>query len=145
MYVAAVLKRKGGDVVTVAPTDPIGAVVRRLAQERIGAVVILDDQGRPAGILSERDIVRALAGEGARALERTAADLMTRHVLTGRPGDTVAQIMQLMTQRRIRHVPILDDDGRMAGLVSIGDVVKARLDETEMEVESMRGYVAGLA
>lgn len=143
MHVAAVLKRKGSRVVSTSPTESVEEVARLLTRERIGAAVVMEGD-RLAGILSERDIVRAIAAEGAAALSRTAADLMTREVRTGRPGDTVAEIMALMTERRIRHVPILDDDRRMLGVVSIGDVVKARLDETELEVDSLRGFVAAI-
>lgn len=145
MHVAAVLKRKGTDVVTVRPSDSIGDVARTLTRHRIGAAVVMEDGGStlPCGIVSERDIVRAVAADGAVALDRPASELMTRQLVTGTPTDTVAQLMAVMTERRIRHVPIIED-GRMVGVISIGDVVKSRLDETEMEVESLRGYVAGI-
>lgn len=143
MHVAAVLKRKGSSVVTVRASDAIADVARVLAQHRIGAVLVVDDSGRPAGILSERDIVRALAGDGRATLQRHAADLMTREIVTCQCTDTMAQVMALMTERRIRHLPAMDGD-RIAGMISIGDAVKARLDDAELEVESLRGYVAGL-
>lgn len=143
MHVAAVLKRKGNTVVTVRASDTVADVARVLAQHRIGAVLVVDEARRPAGILSERDIVRALAGEGRTALPRPAAELMTRDIVTCQPTDTMAQVMALMTERRIRHLPVMDGD-RLAGLISIGDAVKARLDDAELEVESLRGYVAGL-
>lgn len=143
MHIAAVLKRKGSTIITANPEDRVDAVARQLAQHRIGAVLVMKGDGVPAGILSERDIVRAVAADGAAALERPAADLMTRELVTGRPSDTVSQIMAVMTERRIRHLPIVEED-RLVGLVSIGDVVKARLDDAELEVESLRGYVAGM-
>ncbi len=143
MHIAAVLKRKGSTIITANPEDRVDAVARQLAQHRIGAVLVMKGDGVPAGILSERDIVRAVAKDGAAALERPAADLMTRELVTGRPSDTVSQIMAVMTERRIRHLPIVEED-RLVGLVSIGDVVKARLDDAELEVESLRGYVAGM-
>lgn len=143
MHIAAVLKRKGTGIITASPEDRIDAVARKLAHHKIGAVLVMRDDGRPAGILSERDIVRAVAADGAAALERPAGDLMTRDLVTGSPSDTVSQIMGVMTQRRIRHLPILQD-GELVGLVSIGDIVKARLDDAELEVESLRGYVAGM-
>lgn len=145
MHVAAVLKRKGAEVVTVRPGDTIGDVARTLTRHRIGAAVVMEEAGSelPCGIVSERDIVRAIAADGAAALERPASDLMTRQLVTASPTDTVAHLMQVMTDRRIRHVPIVEGD-RMVGVISIGDVVKSRLDETEMEVESLRGYVAGI-
>ncbi|CAO3430750.1 CBS domain-containing protein [Azospirillum endophyticum] len=142
MHVAAVLKRKGNRVVAAAPDDTVAAVTRLLTEHRIGAVLVMDD-GQPVGILSERDIVRAVARDGAAALDRRAADLMTRDLITGAPTDTVADMMAVMTERRIRHVPIVES-GRVAGVISIGDVVKARIDDAELEVESLRGYVAGM-
>ncbi|WP_448205904.1 CBS domain-containing protein [Azospirillum sp. sgz302134] len=143
MHIAAVLKRKGSTIITSNPNDRVDVVARKLAQHRIGAVLVMSDDGSPAGILSERDIVRAVAAEGSAALERPAGDLMTRELVTGRPSDTVSQIMAVMTERRIRHLPIVES-GQLVGLVSIGDVVKARLDDAELEVESLRGYVAGM-
>ncbi|NYZ14310.1 CBS domain-containing protein [Azospirillum sp. RWY-5-1] len=145
MHVAAVLKRKGADVVTVRPGDSIGDVARTLTRHRIGAVVVMEENGSalPCGIVSERDIVRAIAADGAAALDRPASDLMTRQLVTATPADTVAHVMSVMTERRIRHVPIIEDE-RMVGVISIGDVVKTRLDETEMEVESLRDFVAGI-
>lgn len=145
MHVAAVLKRKGADVVTVRPGDSIGDVARTLTRHRIGAVVVMEENGSalPCGIVSERDIVRAIAADGAAALDRPASDLMTRQLVTATPADTVAHVMTVMTERRIRHVPIIEDE-RMVGVISIGDVVKTRLDETEMEVESLRDFVAGI-
>ena len=143
MHVAAVLKRKGDRIVSAAPGDSVAAVTRLLTEHRIGAVLVMDDDGQPVGILSERDVVRAVARDGADALDRPAADLMTRELITGTPTDTVADMMAVMTQRRIRHVPIVES-GQVIGVISIGDVVKARIDDAELEVESLRGYVAGM-
>ncbi len=143
MHVAAVLKRKGNRIVSAAPEDSVAAVTRLLTEHRIGAVLVIDGDGQPVGILSERDVVRAVARDGAGALDRPAADLMTRELITGTPTDTVADMMAVMTQRRIRHVPIVES-GRVVGVISIGDVVKARIDDAELEVESLRGYVAGM-
>ncbi|GLR81316.1 CBS domain-containing protein (plasmid) [Azospirillum oryzae] len=143
MHVAAVLKRKGNRIVSATPGDSVAAVTRLLTEHRIGAVLVMDDDGQPVGILSERDVVRAVARDGADALDRPAADLMTRELITGTPTDTVADMMAVMTQRRIRHVPIVES-GQVIGVISIGDVVKARIDDAELEVESLRGYVAGM-
>ena len=143
MHVAAVLKRKGSRIVSAVPADTIASIAQLLTEHRIGAVLIVGDDGRPVGILSERDIVRAIARDGAGALVRPAADLMTRDLITGRPTDTVADMMAVMTERRIRHVPILENGG-VIGVISIGDVVKARIDDAELEVESLRGFVAGI-
>lgn len=144
MKIAGILKQKGGAIVSVAPTDTIEAVVRDLADKRIGAVVVLDSSRRLLGILSERDIVRSLAQHGARTLEMTAAQLMTANVTTATPDTTVDEAMELMTGGRFRHVPVIDHDA-LCGLISIGDVVKAKIGEAELEVESMRAYVAGAA
>lgn len=143
MHVAAVLKRKGNRIVSAAPADTVAAIARLLTEHRIGAVLVVEEDGRPVGILSERDIVRAIARDGASALSRPASDLMTRELITGRPTDTVADLMAVMTDRRIRHIPILEE-GRIVGVISIGDVVKARIDDAELEVESLRGFVAGI-
>ncbi|ALG72487.1 inosine-5-monophosphate dehydrogenase [Azospirillum thiophilum] len=143
MHVAAVLKRKGNRIVAAAPADTVAAVTRLLTEHRIGAVLVLADDGQPVGILSERDVVRAIARDGAAALDRPAAELMTRELITAAPTDTVADMMAVMTERRIRHVPIVEA-GRVIGVISIGDVVKARIDDAELEVESLRGYVAGM-
>ncbi|CAO3456239.1 CBS domain protein [Azospirillum largimobile] len=137
------MKRKGNRIVSAAPDDTVAAVTRLLTEHRIGAVLVMDDDGQPVGILSERDIVRAVARDSAAALDRPAADLMTRDLITATPTDTVADMMAVMTERRIRHVPIVDA-GRVVGVISIGDVVKARIDDAELEVESLRGYVAGM-
>lgn len=144
MKVRGILDAKGRDVVTIRPDATIATAVHRLALERVGALVVSEDGIRIAGILSERDIVGALAGEGADLLStgRHVADLMTRHVVTCGPDDTVKQLMAEMTRRRIRHLPVVEG-GRIAGIVSIGDVVKSRLEEVEMEATVLRdAYIA---
>lgn len=142
MKVEAILRGKGNRVVSVRPDLAVISVAQRLKTERIGAVVVSDDDRRVLGMLSERDIVHALATQGERALGLVAADLMTRTVITCSPDDTVAHLMQVMTQRRIRHLPVLRD-GVLAGLVSIGDVVKNRIEESEMETRVLRdAYIA---
>jgi CBS domain-containing protein len=140
MYVRDILATKGSRVFTTQPGATIAATTRLLAQHRIGAVLVTDEQEQVVGILSERDIVRGLAAHGSGVVELTVADLMTRDVLRCQPEDTIADIMGVMTARRIRHLPVMEE-GRLAGLVSIGDVVKYRLDETKLEVESLRDYV----
>lgn len=143
MHVVAVLKRKGTDIVSIRPDEAVSAVARTLAERRIGAVLVMDSVGRPVGILSERDIVRGVAGQGSAVLQQPASALMTRELVTCQPTDTVAQVMALMSERRVRHLPVMDGE-RLVGMISIGDVVKARLDDAELEVESLRGYVAGI-
>ncbi len=145
MIVAGILKNKGGGaVISVSPGAAVADVVQKLAMHRIGAVLVVSGVGGLLGILSERDIVRSLAENGAGTLDRTAADLMTSSVITATPQTTVDAAMELMTTGRFRHVPVLDD-GRLVGLVSIGDVVKAKIANAEHEVDSLRSYVAGAA
>jgi CBS domain-containing protein len=144
MMIAGILRQKGGDVVSVAPTHTIDEVCRLLGARRIGAVLVTDPAGHLLGILSERDIVRALPEHGAATLALTAADLMTADVETAHPHTSVEEAMEIMTHGRFRHLPVLED-GALAGLVSIGDIVKARLDEQSVEVDSLKAYVAGVA
>ena len=142
MVIAGILKSKGGVILSVSPQAPVADVVQTLASNRIGAVLVVSSAGALMGILSERDIVRSLAENGAGTLDRTASDLMTSDVTTATPQTTVAEAMELMTSGRFRHVPVLDE-GRLVGLVSIGDVVKAKIADAEHEVDSLRSYVAG--
>ncbi len=140
--VAAVLKHKGYQVTTVDPTATIEHVVHVLAEQRIGAALVIDRAEQLLGIVSERDIVRSLAANGARTLEMTAGQLMTRALQVAHPETTVAQAMAMMTLGRFRHLPVMEHDV-LVGLISIGDVVKARIMEQESEVDSLRAYVAG--
>lgn len=144
MNVDAILKVKGDTVVTIRPTATIAEAVRLLCEKRIGALVVSANGIEPQGILSERDIVHGLGKEGATLLERGVEDLMTKTVVTCLPQDRVADLMALMTERRIRHIPVIRS-GKLAGLVSIGDIVKNRLDEIELETTSLKAYVAGAA
>jgi CBS domain-containing protein len=140
MTVKAILADKGGDVVTVEPTANLAVAARLLAEHRIGALVIVGADRRIVGILSERDIVRALAARGAAALDAPVSEVMTRKVVTCRESETVAGIMELMTAGKFRHLPVVDQ-GRLIGIVSIGDVVKRRLNEIERETAAMRDYI----
>ena len=142
--VAAILKHKGCQVVTAAPTAKIAEVAQTLADKRIGAVLVRDSADQLLGIVSERDIVRSLAANGARTLEMTAGQLMTRALRTATPRSTVVEAMREMTAGRFRHLPVLDD-GLLVGVISIGDVVKARIMEQDYEVESLKTYVSGSA
>lgn len=144
MTVAAMLRHKGHEIVSVRPTEKIAAVAELLSRRRIGAVVVLDAAEQLLGIVSERDIVHALAANSARALEMTAGQLMTRALHTATPETTVEQAMALMTQGRFRHLPVLRH-GALVGIVSIGDVVKARMLQQDHEVDSLRAYVTGTA
>ncbi|MGE5202631.1 MAG: CBS domain-containing protein [Acidobacteriota bacterium] len=144
MNVETILKTKGAAVVTIVPSATIAEAVALLARKRIGALVVSIDGREPLGILSERDIVHGLGARGASLLERQVDEIMTRSVITCSPQDRLADLMALMTERRIRHLPVLQG-GRLAGLVSIGDVVKNRLDEIEWETSSLKTYIAGAA
>jgi CBS domain-containing protein len=142
--VAAILKHKGYQVTSVDPTSSIAGVVGVLAEHRIGAVLVVDRAEQLLGIVSERDIVRSLAANGARTLEMTAGQLMTRALQVAHPETTVAEAMAQMTVGRFRHMPVMERD-TLVGLISIGDVVKARIMEQEDEVDSLKAYVAGSA
>jgi len=140
MLVETILNAKGRDVATVRPDVSLRALAELLAEKRIGAVVVTDAQERLVGIVSERDVVRALARFGERALAMPVADAMTREVKTCRPDDTVEHLMSVMTDGRLRHLPVLVD-GRLGGIVSVGDIVKSRIEESELEARSLRDYV----
>ncbi len=140
--VAAILRHKGSEVITVAPETPIAEVARLLRDRRIGAVLVTDRIAQLLGIVSERDIVTSLAGAGALTLEMTAAQLMTRVLNTIHLATTVEQAMTMMTERRVRHLPVIEQD-RVIGLISIGDVVKARILAQDQAVDSLRAYIAG--
>lgn len=142
--VAAILKHKGFQVSSVSPMARIDEVSQLLADRRIGAVLVLDNAEQMLGIVSERDIVRSLAANGARTLEMTAGQLMTRSLQVARPETSVAEAMQMMTAGRFRHLPVVDH-GTLIGLISIGDVVKARIMQQDAAVESLTAYVAGNA
>jgi CBS domain-containing protein len=140
MTVKAILSRKGNDVITIEPTVTLSDAVKILADRRIGAVVVVGADRQVAGILSERDIVRALAQRGPGALQDAVEQVMTRRVVTCSESDTVAAIMERMTQGKFRHLPVVER-GKLAGLVSIGDVVKHRLEEMEHESNALREYI----
>lgn len=140
MTVKAILSRKGSDVVTADPNATLAEAVRILAARRIGAVVVTGADRRIVGILSERDVVRVLGDKGPSALDLPIAEVMTRKVTTCSMRDTVAELMERMTEGKFRHMPVLDD-GRLAGIVSIGDVVKWRVHEIEDESDALRDYI----
>jgi CBS domain-containing protein len=141
MSVAQILSSKGRAIHTAMATDKLETIARTLADKRIGSVVITDAKGGIAGILSERDIVRAVARNGAGALAQAASSVMSSDVRTCGPGDSEAELMAVMTAHRIRHLPVIED-GRLAGMISIGDVVKFRIEAIEREAEDMKSYIA---
>jgi CBS domain-containing protein len=140
MNVETILNTKGRSVVTIAPEATIGEAVALLKGKGIGAIVVSADGTTVAGILSERDVVHALADRGPAVMAIPVSALMTRHVFTCQPNDGIAELMAEMTKRRIRHLPVVEG-GRLAGIVSIGDVVKNRLDEVESEATSLRQFI----
>ena len=140
MFVSDILAQKGGLVFTVTPGTSIAQLSQQLSTRRIGSVLVLDGEGSVAGIVSERDLVRALASHGAKAKELEARQVMTRDVVTCDPDDSIDQVMQTMTQGRFRHLPVVRH-GELLGLVSIGDVVKTRLEETKHETEALKAYI----
>ncbi len=142
MQVTGILTMKGTSVATIASTATVAEAAEALRVNRCGALVVSSTGDTVDGIVSERDIVRQLAAKGANVLMSTVADVMTREVATCGPTDTVEQLMALMTERRIRHVPVVTD-GRLKGIVSIGDVVKHRVSQLEDENRTLYSYVTG--
>jgi len=142
MNVETILRNKGSWVATIRPDATIADAVDMLNKERIGALIVSEDGGSVDGVLSERDIVIALGDSREELLARTVEEVMTRNVITCDPADTVGELMAEMTNRRIRHLPVVKD-GRLHGIVSIGDLVKNRLDEVEFEASSLRTFIAG--
>ena len=141
MAVAQILRQKGSTVHSVEPGDTLQKIVDVLAQHRIGAVLVMHGDGKLAGIVSERDVVRAMAGNAAGVTNKKAADIMTAKVRTCAPDDTEAGLMALMTEHRIRHLPV-ESNGKIVGMISIGDVVKFRMEMMELEAEQMKSYIA---
>ncbi len=137
MKVSEILNSKGADVVTVRPHETIDALAHRFKLERIGSAVVSVDGNRIDGIISERDIVRGLSDHREHLLTKTVAELMTTGVATCAPKDSVKDVMRIMTQKRIRHLPV-KEAGKLVGIVSIGDVVKNRLDDMELEANVLR-------
>lgn len=140
MLVSDLIKRKGSEVTKASPETTVATLLDLLAEHRIGAVVVSADGGVD-GIVSERDVVRALRTAGAALLDAPISTVMTSDVVVTGPGDTVEDMMRLMTDRRIRHVPVVTQDGRLTGIISIGDVVKSRIDELEADRDQLIGYI----
>jgi len=139
VLVAQIIKDKGDQVFTCAPNDTVAEAARALHQRRVGAMVVCEGD-RVVGILSERDIVGGIAADGAAALDQPVSRYMTADVHFARPAETVDLLMERMTDRRIRHLPVLNET-RLAGIVSIGDVVKCKIAETEQEAETLKAYI----
>jgi CBS domain-containing protein len=140
MNVKVILSSKGTTVTTIEPTASVAAAVKLLTRHRIGAVVVTGAEHRVIGIVSERDVVRAFEAHGPAALELPLTEVMTRRVETCTTSDTISSIMERMTAGKFRHVPVVEQ-GRLAGIISIGDVVKHRLEEMEQEQAALRDYI----
>lgn len=143
MNVQSIIGGKGSDVATIPQTATLRDAVKALGERRIGALVVSGDGRAIEGIVSERDIVRATATLGATALDSSVGSVMSTDVITCAAGDGVDRLMSLMTERRIRHLPVVDERGHLTGIVSIGDVVKARLSELEHENHALAEYISG--
>ncbi|PWJ79482.1 CBS domain-containing protein [Pseudaminobacter salicylatoxidans] len=141
MTVKSILEAKGHDVFTYGPNEKLADAIKLLAEHRIGALVITNGDRKIVGILSERDVVRVLADQGAAALEQPVRAVMTPKVNICNENHTVNEIMEIMTNGRFRHLPV-EKDGRLDGIVSIGDVVKRRIEDVEREAEEIRAYIA---
>ena len=140
MTVESILQTKGSDVIAIAPTATLHEAAQLLSEHRIGAVVVLDSHEALKGILSERDIVRTMAAKGAAALDMLVSAVMTSEVVTIPRSETAQSAMSRMSGRRIRHLPVVED-GKLAGMISIGDVVKRRIEEVESEASTLRTYI----
>ncbi len=141
MTVKSILNEKGRDVVTLGPQARISEAMNHLAEKKIGALVVTDEGGKICGILSERDIVGLIASDGAAALESPVSEAMTASVKLCHEDHTVNQVMEIMTRGRFRHLPV-EKDGKLDGIISIGDVVKRRIEDVEREAEEIRNYIA---
>ncbi|MBA3286863.1 MAG: CBS domain-containing protein [Acidimicrobiia bacterium] len=141
MNVKSILGVKGSDVATVGQEASLADAAAQLRDRKVGALVVSDDGSHIDGIISERDVVRALAAHGSGALGRTVASAMSADVVTCRDDDSVEELMVQMTERRIRHLPVVDDNGALAGIISIGDVVKGRLGQLETENQALFEYL----
>ncbi len=139
MLVAEILKTKGDAVFTISPDETLAGAASQLVERQVGALIVCEND-RVAGVLSERDVVRALAREGAAALGQPVRDHMTAEVVFAEPGEGVSALMGRMTDRRIRHLPVMKDE-RLCGVISIGDVVKCQIEDATREAESLKSYI----
>lgn len=141
MTVRSILETKGRAVFVISPDDTLAQAVKTLAEKKVGAVVVTDGNGHIKGILSERDVVRAIAGDSAKALAASVGAFMTAKVQTCSELNTINQVMEIMTRGRFRHIPV-EENGKLVGIISIGDVVKKKIEAVEKEAEEIRSYIA---
>ncbi len=142
-YVRDVLQKKGCDIWSVAPDDPVYEALQLMAEKNCGAVLVLD-QGTPAGILSERDYARKVILRGKSSKNTPVREIMSQRVVCIQPDNTIDECMALMTEKRIRHLPVLKGEGTLAGLISIGDVVKEVISEQEFIIHQLESYITGI-
>lgn len=140
MNVSDILKAKGARVITVRPNEAVSTFVKRIVLEKVGAMVVSADGVRPIGLITERDIVHGLSRHGAGLLAMEVGEVMTERVLACAPNDSIKDVMIKMTKGRTRHLPVMED-GKLAGMISIGDVVKSRLENAELEANVLRDYI----
>lgn len=143
MIIESILKSKGSEVRTIRPDATVAETLHCMRHERIGALVVSEDTTSIAGIISDRGIIDAIADRGVEVLGELVGSVMTSKVFTCSRHDRVSAVMALMTNRRVRHIPVVEHDGRLCGIVSIGDVVKHQLDEIQHEADAMREYISG--
>ena len=141
MQLKEILKRKGGQPVTVPASATVADAIRAMTEHKVGSVMIPNADGSPAGIFTERDVLNLCAENRTDFARMSIRPCMTCAMMTGKPGDTISEILAIMTTKRFRHVPVVDDDGKMIGVVSIGDLVKAKLEETAQEAQALREYI----
>jgi CBS domain-containing protein len=141
MLISQIIKEKGDLVFTVSPHETVAAAAALLYDRKVGAMVVVNQNDAVVGILSERDVVRVVATQGPQGLSKAVSTCMTRDVIFAQPTETVDALLNRMTDRRVRHLPVLND-GRLAGLVSIGDLVKRKIAETTAEAETLKAYIA---
>ena len=142
MTVAAILGEKGNNVLTASPSTTIEQIAKTLGSKKIGAIVIVDDGDKVCGIVSERDVVRHLANMGASVLDTEVSECMTHKVISCSQSDTVDDVMAQMTKNRFRHLPVIEN-GKLVGIISIGDVVKRKIEKAERDAEDLKKYIAG--
>lgn len=141
MSVSEMLEGKSKNIITASRDDTVASVAGLLAKHRIGAIIICDKSGKVEGILSERDIVRDIASDGAGALDTKVSQCMTKKVMSCKREDTIDHVMAIMTENHFRHMPVVEN-GKLAGIISIGDVVKRKIKQAEMDAQDMRDYIA---
>ena len=142
MNISSILANKGNNVITADPDSPLGSISKTLADNRIGAIVVLDGGEKVCGIVSERDIVRQIASGGASALDQPVSTCMTRKVISCDGQSTIDEVMGIMTRHKFRHIPVIEG-GKLVGIISIGDVVKHKIEQAEREAAELKQYIAG--